>query len=361
MNNLTSFYKKNLIKLILQKNKFLGKIGLLPSKSNCGTLNTFHKNLGSSNINIQLYESDRKNKDFIFDILKTLSKYGINVTFTEFNKVFENDDFNRIKEINPNTKNDFRYVYPNYLGGYNISTEMDIDLYLQIQDKIKYLVEVAKANFTRQDEQIMFIVNQLSDYIEYDFDADSRSNQEYLKLSSLEGCLKDRKTICSGVAFAFERCMNELGVECILIMGACYNNKDKTLISSLDNNHVWNKVKLENKWYNVDVTNLLAPVSKITKEDLVNIFILTSDSSLKKVGCTITDTTGIPESNTDYPNKMSAYKNTKDIVNVLEKYDKGNRSKFISYKNIPSSNSNSEHQGNYKHTIEPPLNSDYEK
>ena len=184
----------------------------------------------------------------------------------------------------------------------------------------------------------MFIANQLSDYVEYDFEADSKSSQEYLETSSLEGCLQNRKTLCAGIALAFERCMYELDTECMLIMGVG-NRQDKEQLTSMDNNHVWNKVKLQNQWYNVDVTNILPrPNQKISKEDLVKIFIMSSDSSLEKVGCKITDTKNIPESNEDYSNKMIAYQNTKDIVNVLEQYDKGKRSTFIAYKNLQSPN-----------------------
>lgn len=341
MNNLTAFYRKTMIKLTIQKNKILGKMGFLPTKSNCATLDTIYKNLTSSNIDIQLYENDKENKDFILDILNILSKYGINVTFTEFNKVFDYNDFIKIREINPNTKTDFRYIYPNYWGASNIGTKIDVDLYVQIQDKIKYLVKTAKSNFTKEDEQIMFIADQLSDYVQYDFDADNKSPQEYLELSSLKGCLQNRKTICAGIALAFERCMNELGIECMLIMGASYNNKDKMSVSSLNNNHVWNKIKLYDEWYNVDVTSILPhPNLDITKEDLVKIFIMSSDSSFEKVGSKITDTTGIPESKLDYPNKIIAYRNTKDIKNVLERYDKGKRTTFISYKNLSSPNYN---------------------
>ena len=198
----------------------------------------------------------------------------------------------------------------------------------------------------------MFIADQLSDYVEYDFEADSRSNQEYLEISSLSGCLKGRKTLCSGLALAFERCMHELDNECMLIMGVG-NQKDKSQITSLDNNHVWNKVKFENQWYNVDVTNILPrPNQNISKEDLVRIFIMSSDSSLEKVGCKITDTNNIPESNKDYSNKMIAYQNTKNIVNVLEQYDKGKRSTFISYKNIQNTNPNTSRDSEFRDKLQ---------
>lgn len=42
--------------------------------------------------------------------------------------------------------------------------------------------------------------------------------------------------------------------------------------------------------------------------------------------------TGIPISNEDYPTRMDLYNKTKDFGNVLEEYDKGNRSTILSYR-----------------------------
>ena len=151
MNKLELFYKKNLIKLMLKLNRVLGKLGALPEKeSTWGDLDTLYKNLGSSNISIQLYEKDKENKEFIFDVLRMLSNSGINVTLIEFESIFEDKDYNTINEINPSAKIDLRYVYPNYWGGINISTKMNIENYLEVMDKIKFLVKVTKANFIRE-------------------------------------------------------------------------------------------------------------------------------------------------------------------------------------------------------------------
>lgn len=151
LKKLELFYRKTLIKIMLKLNRTLGKLGALPEKeSTWGNLDTLHKKLGSSNVSIQLYEKDRENKEFIFEVLKVLSNSGITVTLIEFKSIFDDKDYNTIKEINSSTKIDLRYVYPNYWGGTNISTEMNIESYLEIMDKVKYLVKVTKANFTRK-------------------------------------------------------------------------------------------------------------------------------------------------------------------------------------------------------------------
>ena len=98
-------------------------------------------------------------------------------------------------------------------------------------------------------------------------------------------------------------------------------------------------IKLNDEWYNVDVTNILPrPDPQNTKEELVNAYILSSDRSFEKICLKIMDMRGIPVSNTDYVNKMVLYEKTKNIVNVLEEYDKGKRTTLISYKNVQSPN-----------------------
>lgn len=57
------------------------------------------------------------------------------------------------------------------------------------------------------------------------------------------GCLVEGKAVCAGYAEAFQYIMNRLGIEC----GMCHG-------SVSDGQHVWNYVKLNNKYYWIDVT-----------------------------------------------------------------------------------------------------------
>lgn len=331
MNNIEKVIKNKIIEITLKKNRLLGRLGLLPARTETfGPIKDILKNLTSSNINLQLYKEDKENKDYIFSIIKTLEKNGIQVTLTEFDRIFSNEDIESINKISKTAKINFHYVYPNFWGGTNISTEMDINSYIETLKKIKYLVKVATSNFSREEEQIVFIANQISEYVNYDFESDKKSEEEYLKLSSLQGCLEGKSTVCAGVALAFERCMTEMGIDNMLVLG--YSGK-KENPSELDNNHVWNKVKINGKWYNVDVTNILKiPNCKITKEDRVKIFILSSDKSLSNVGHIITDYSNIPASEEDFTETIEIYRKVSKAKNMLKEYDKGNRSTFLKYK-----------------------------
>ena len=66
--------------------------------------------------------------------------------------------------------------------------------------------------------------------------------------STAYGALINGKAICDGYSDAFTLLMHVCGIECFQIWGEAKNAKGKT------ESHAWNKVKIGNDWYNVDVT-----------------------------------------------------------------------------------------------------------
>ena len=179
MNNIAKFIKIKLVELTLKKNRILGRLGLLPSKTQTyGPLKNILEILTSSNIDLQLYKKDGEDKDYIFSIIQTLEQNGVHFTLTEFDKIFSDEDIQNISRISKTARINFRYVYPNYMAGINISTEMPIDSYLETLKKIKHLVKVATLNFSTKEEQIIFIASQLSEYTKYDFEYDKKSERE---------------------------------------------------------------------------------------------------------------------------------------------------------------------------------------
>lgn len=59
------------------------------------------------------------------------------------------------------------------------------------------------------------------------------------------GGLVNRAAVCLGYAASFQLLMDMSGVECITVVGACFNSTG---------DHAWNMVKLNGEWYCVDVT-----------------------------------------------------------------------------------------------------------
>ena len=91
-------------------------------------------------------------------------------------------------------------------------------------------------------EKIKIVHDYLIDTIEYEEDL-SKHN-----IYDVYGALVNKKCVCEGYAKAFQYLMNEIGIENTIVIGTGTNSRNET------ENHAWNYVKLDGKWYAIDVT-----------------------------------------------------------------------------------------------------------
>jgi hypothetical protein len=88
-----------------------------------------------------------------------------------------------------------------------------------------------------------------------------------------ENAFISRVGVCIDFALALWKVLTELDVECKLITGIANENTEHVLI---DVNHAWNQVKINNIWYNVDIT-------WYNTEHIID-YLLVSDKSFRKDG-----------------------------------------------------------------------------
>ena len=89
-------------------------------------------------------------------------------------------------------------------------------------------------------EKIKYIHDYLVENIEYDSSAQNVYN--------IYGAMITKKCVCEGYAKAFQYLLNEIGIENTIVIGTAMNSKNE------QESHAWNYVKLDEKWYSVDVT-----------------------------------------------------------------------------------------------------------
>ena len=65
---------------------------------------------------------------------------------------------------------------------------------------------------------------------------------------NIYGALIEKKAVCEGYAKSFKYIMDCLDIECILVSGVATNSSGHT------ESHMWNYIKLNNKWYGIDAT-----------------------------------------------------------------------------------------------------------
>lgn len=123
--------------------------------------------------------------------------------------------------------------------GFN--SKEDVDKYQaeikKVKDSILSVLD-GKSDY----EKIKIVHDYLVDTIEYD------SSVSLDNIYNIYGALVSKVCVCEGYAKAFQYLMDEAGIENTIVIGTGTNSKGKT------ENHAWNYVKLDGKWYGIDTT-----------------------------------------------------------------------------------------------------------
>ena len=101
--------------------------------------------------------------------------------------------------------------------------------------------DIEELNLNTEYKKIKFIHDWIVNNIEYDTTL-NRSNR-----NNIYGLFVEKQATCGGYAKAFKYLVDELGIECIVIQGEANSNEKIE-------NHAWNYIKINDKWYGVDCT-----------------------------------------------------------------------------------------------------------
>lgn len=166
------------------------------------------------------------------------------------------DELIEYKSKNPNQKITIKTSNSSSDKSYSYS----LDDMIQIKKKIAEIISNLPKEIDEPDKEkkiFTYIYTKLAHLIEYDELAASaigtgatgydRFMTEELRAnaSNLIGGLLHGKSVCSGYSEILRNVLSEVGIDSIYIGG---DAKDK------DSAHAWNQVKLDGKWYNVDLT-----------------------------------------------------------------------------------------------------------
>lgn len=125
--------------------------------------------------------------------------------------------------------------------------------YLDQSFKDKQIVDIALQQVNSISDQIVKKLNGsdyekvlkahdwLVDNVDYDSKADNNVYNIY-------GAFVNKKAVCEGYAEAFKYLMDKSGIKCILVTGTAQNSEGNI------ENHEWDEVQINGKWYAVDVT-----------------------------------------------------------------------------------------------------------
>lgn len=92
------------------------------------------------------------------------------------------------------------------------------------------------------ENQIREVHDYLIENLEYD------STVSKTNIYNIYGALVNKETVCEGYARSFKALMDDLNIPCIIACGTAINSAGEI------ETHAWNYVRIDNKWYAVDVT-----------------------------------------------------------------------------------------------------------
>ncbi len=146
-----------------------------------------------------------------------------------------------------------------------------------LSDGIKEYTDVAEGYATLL-EKLLVIHDKMVAECDYDINVLNKNTESLVPDSAYHaiGVFRDEVAVCQGYSQALYIIAKELGIE----MDFCYSE---------EKNHMWNYVKLDGKWYHLDLTND-DPVEKdengvvVPKNDprAYHIFFMVSESGLKE-------------------------------------------------------------------------------
>lgn len=127
--------------------------------------------------------------------------------------------------------------YPNYyIDGYESRQQVELAIQQVEAAKSKLKSKVIGNDYSK----LKILHDWLVDYMSYDGTSSNKA--------TVYGALIEKKGVCESYARAYKYILDECGIENILVTGTATNSTNNT------EDHMWNYVKLNGKWYAVDVT-----------------------------------------------------------------------------------------------------------
>lgn len=116
----------------------------------------------------------------------------------------------------------------------------------QINQAISELQEIRNKVLQNKTGNTYDDIKMVHDYIINNTEYDTTISKP--NIYNIYGTLVNKQAVCEGYAKTFKYMMDGLGIPCTLTIGTGTNSDGKT------ENHAWNYVKVQEKWYAIDTT-----------------------------------------------------------------------------------------------------------
>ena len=122
----------------------------------------------------------------------------------------------------------------------------DFNSKIIVQEAINKIEEIKKNILSRKTGNRYYDIKMVHDYLVENTEYDRSISKE--NIYNIYGALVNKESVCEGYAKAFKYLLDELKIPCVVVNGKATNSDGKT------ENHAWNYVEINGKWYGIDVT-----------------------------------------------------------------------------------------------------------
>lgn len=137
------------------------------------------------------------------------------------------------------------YVYIDQGDGTNYLID-EITSKEQIDSYIKNIEQVRNQILQNRKQNVYDNIKMVHDYLITNVEYDTTISKD--NIYNIYGAMVNKQAVCEGYARSFKYLMDALEIPCTLVIGKGTNSEGRT------ENHAWNYVELQNKWYAVDCT-----------------------------------------------------------------------------------------------------------
>ena len=175
--------------------------------------------------------------DYYGDAINAINLDVPNLFYLDFSKLYLNTEvksslFSTKYKLYINSGKNENY----FINSFTSATQVDVAV-----SQVEVAKNQVKTTLTGTEYNKAKILHDwLIDYMEY--------NSSSVNKASVYGALIEKKGVCESYARTYKLVLDELGIENILVTGTATNSNGMT------EDHMWNYVKLNGKWYAVDPT-----------------------------------------------------------------------------------------------------------
>ena len=145
----------------------------------------------------------------------------------------------------------------------------------QIDKAMNQIEQIRNQILQNRSEDTYANIKMVHDYLVENIEYDTTISKD--NIYNIYGAMVNHEAVCEGYARSFKYLMDAFGIPCTLVIGKGTNTEGKT------ENHAWNYVQIDNKWYAVDSTwdDPVSSIGWVSKSSKYRYFLKGSNDMIK--------------------------------------------------------------------------------